>query len=112
MSIALTSDKKSLLVSDTKSQLKLFNNLLGEELKLYTGHTCTQYPIKCKIAKDNSYFATGSEDGLCYLYGFLDKSPIGTLYGHTDVVSSVDINKKDGSAVTSSFDGTVKFWIA
>lgn len=86
--------------------------MLGEELNTYTGHTCKQYPIKCKIAKDNSFFATGSEDGLCYLYGFLDKKPIGTLYGHTDVVSSVDLSKKDGSAVTSSFDGTIKYWVA
>ena len=86
--------------------------MLGEELNTYTGHACKQYPIKCKIAKDNSFFATGSEDGLCYLYGFLDKKPIGTLYGHTDVVSSVDLSKKDGSAVTSSFDGTIKYWVA
>ena len=112
VALDLTGDKKSLLISDTKSQLRLFNINMGEELSLYKGHQCQKYPIKCKIAKDNSFFATGSEDGICYLYGFLDKKPIGTLYGHTDVVSGVDLNKKTGAAATCSFDGTVKYWVA
>ena len=108
----LTADKKSLIISDTKSTIHLFNFHMGEDLSQYKSHTCLKYPTKCRISKDNSFFASGSEDGICYLYNFLENKPIGTLYGHTDVVTGVDINRKTGDMVTGSFDGTIKYWIS
>ena len=106
----MTADHKSLIVSNAKSEISLFNYELGEELNTYKGHIVQKYPIKCRISKDNSFFATGSEDGQCYLYNFLEKKHTSTLYGHTDVVSCVDINRKTGHAATGSFDCTVKYW--
>lgn len=112
VAIDLTPDSQSLLVADNKSSVKLFSVKLGEQLAAYTGHTCTKYAIKCKAAADGSFFAVGSEDAVCYLYGYLNNKPIGTLYGHTDVVAAVDVNRKTGAVVTGAFDGTVKYWVA
>lgn len=107
----INADKKSLVISDTKSTIHLFNFQLGEELATFQSHVCQKYPTKCRIARDSSFFGTGSEDGICYLYNFLESKPIGTLYGHTDVVTGVDINRKSGNMITASFDGSLKYWV-
>ena len=107
----LTPDKKSLIISDSRSEIRLWNIQSGDELQIYKGHKVQRYPVKCKIARDASFFVTGSEDGLCYVYNFLETKPIGNLYGHLDSVVAVDINRKTGAVVTGSFDGNIKIWV-
>ena len=107
----MTADKKSLIVNTLDSKIRLLNIGLGEELAVYEGHQNKNYMVNCKLSKDNSFFVTGSEDGVGYVYQFLSTVPVGRLYGHNDTVSSVDVSRKDGSVLTGSYDGTLRLWI-
>ena len=110
VSMDLTADKKSLIIGTLDSKIRLWSIGMGEELNGYSGHTNKSYVIKSKLSKDNSYFVTGSEDGKCFFYQFLDSDPCHRINAHSDVVSCVDVNRKNGALLTASHDKTIKLW--
>lgn len=108
----LTTDKKSLLLSTTGNKIFQFNIVFGESLNTYQGHILKNYSINVKLSKDNSFFATGSEDGYVYYYTLLENTPKFSAKAHNGVISCQDICKKDNSMVTCSHDGKVVLWKA
>lgn len=113
VSMDMTIDKKSLLLSCLNGEIYLFNIIFGECLSAYNGHQIKDYSIRLKLSKDNSFFVTGSEDSSICFYTLLEKKPKHILKGqncHKKAVSCVDLNKKDNSMVSCSHDGQIIFW--
>lgn len=80
-------------------------------MSTYEGHKVSNYSVKVRLNKDNSFFATGSEDGNVYFYTLLEKTPKFVLPAHgRSVVSCIDINRKDNSMVSCSHDGKIVLW--
>ncbi|XP_047145181.1 telomerase protein component 1 isoform X1 [Hydra vulgaris] len=56
------------------------------------------------------YIYTASDDGSVKAYQPFKPNFLKEMFGHSDVLTDIDVNIKDGSVVTSSVDQSIKVW--
>ena len=98
-SISYTNNGDYILVSTLDDTHRLYGNIIPEAvkpacIKLYKGHSNRKYNIFATTYYRNnkSYIISGSENNLIYMWDANDRSVIGTLSGHTDVVLAIACN--------------------
>jgi mitogen-activated protein kinase organizer 1 len=109
ISMDLTRDQRSLLLSGMDSIIRFTDNFDGSTLNTYQGHSVATSLIRLKLNFSNDYFAVGSEDGGIYLFDLLKPGPIKVLSKHTQASTSIDISEND-TLVSGSLDGSVCIW--
>jgi WD40 repeat protein len=61
--------------------------------------------------KNQSYFYTGHEDGTIRMFDIRNiQSPVQSVKKHTDRIHSLFYTSSTGELITSSLDGTIRFW--
>lgn len=109
-SVKSTYDKNCILVNCLNNSLRLIDKEEGELLNTFVGHKNAEYKVEGCLSSDDAYVLSGSEDGLIYIWDLVDAKVVRTLTGHKKSVCSLSYHPKMTALVSSSADGTVRFW--
>jgi len=109
-SVSLTHDGNCILVSCLNSTLRLLDKEAGELLNEYKGHKNQTYKIENTVTNDDAYVLGGSEDNDIYIWDLVESSVAARLKGHIKPVCGMSFNPKEVSLLTSSVDGTIRYW--
>ncbi|CAI4224389.1 unnamed protein product [Auanema sp. JU1783] len=93
-SVHFTPDGNCVLASTQDGNVRLMDKSNGKMLTQYKGHTNSEYKIESCILQNIEQVATGSEDGLIYIYGLLDSNVLAKLEHPSKIVHSVTAHPK------------------
>ena len=114
-SVKLSHDQNCILASTLDSVIRLFDKGTGELLSSYKAHTNNNYKIDSCLTNSDAYIVSGSEDHVIYFWNLVESNMIHTLKGHTGTVCGLSASPVDINGVTpivsSSTDGTVRYWL-
>jgi mitogen-activated protein kinase organizer 1 len=69
-------DGQSMLVQTLNSKIRLLDKESGTLLNTYTGHTNTEYRLRCTFTRMDTHIVSGSEDGAVVCWDILEVSII------------------------------------
>lgn len=90
------------------SSIPVFDNDLGEQVKLLIGHTKAVSSVA--FASDGWRLVSGSADKTVRLWDFVSGQLLLTLEGHLDEVIDVAFSPDGRRVASGSHDGTVRLW--
>ncbi|KAJ2348222.1 hypothetical protein GGH91_001485 [Coemansia sp. RSA 2671] len=99
--------------------IQLVDRADGKAMAAFSGHICQSYRIQCDA--NDSLVASGSEDGLVYVWDVLRGDESGSakyrLGGHSGIVNTVEFhpsaksdNSKGQAMLSAASDGSVIIW--
>mmetsp|Transcript_1345 Transcript_1345/g.3126 ORF Transcript_1345/g.3126 Transcript_1345/m.3126 type:complete len:310 (-) Transcript_1345:190-1119(-) len=108
--MAISNDDQCVLVGCLDNKLRLFDRSEGDLLNSYEGHKHSQYRIGCCLTGDDAFVIGGSEDGKVYFWNLVEGNVVHKLDAHYRAVACIAYHPSAVSMLTSSADGSVKFW--
>lgn len=109
--VRFTRDQQAFLVGSLDSTLRLFDPDSGVLLNAYTGHTNTKYRIQATLFSNDAYLASGSEEGVLYVWDLVAGTVRHSFAGHSKAISCVAAHpKSDTMLLSASLDGTLRLW--
>ena len=107
---------KYILAGTLDSHLRLWDYTDGKIIKSYRGHVNNRYCIFSTFVVTHpvKHIASGSENGLIFIWDLQTKEILQTLAGHTDVVLAVAAHPTNCVLASGALekDKTVKIWSA
>lgn len=116
-SVSLSHDENCILTSTLDSTLRLFDKNSGELLGTYKGHVNTNFKIDSCFTNSDAYVISGSENHSIYFWSLVETTMVHTLKGHTGTVCGLATSPVDHIGgvtplLSSSTDGTVRYWVS
>jgi len=68
------------------------------------------YKIHSRLSNNDAYVISGSEDGKIYIWDLLEGNMLISFQAHSNVVTCVSFHPRYNYMISTSVDGTVKFW--
>ncbi|KAI9676406.1 MAG: hypothetical protein M1817_000563 [Caeruleum heppii] len=110
-SVQQTKDSAAVLISTLDSTVRLLDKGNGNLLQTYKGHTNTQYRIRSRLALNDAFVVSGSEDGSIHVWDLLEGKLATTLEAHGGkVASALAVNNARKEWSSAGTDGTVQLW--
>lgn len=110
LGFCLTKDEKSVLCACMADAMVLLDKSDGTVLATYRGHNHRTLKIECGFAKSDALVFAGSEDGFVFFWDILDATVKKRFQAHEETICSCVVHREQNSLLTSSTDGTIKFW--
>lgn len=106
--LALSGDGANLLSGSKDRTARMWDTGSGVQLQVYVGH---RGPVLSTALGPTGAIATGSADKTAIVWHAVSGEPVRQLAGHKDWVTAVTFEPTGLDALlTSSTDGTVRFW--
>ncbi|RYP79971.1 hypothetical protein DL770_006446 [Monosporascus sp. CRB-9-2] len=112
-SISISQDSRHLLVNHANGVAQLIDLVTREPVQSYTGHKGSDYYVIRSTfgGADESFVASGSEDGFIYIWHKASAQLVEKLNGHDPRVNSVAWSPTDPCLFAScGDDGKIKIW--
>lgn len=109
-SIALSNDGECILAACLDSTLRLIERNHGKLLKTYVGHRNVGVKIDCCFRNNDDQVVIGSEDGLIYIWDFIEAVIDQKLDTGIGPVISIATQPTGQILATGGVDGVVKIW--
>lgn len=111
-SLSLSGDSDHALLSLSCKEIHLWNLTRLELVHKFAGHQQARFAIRsCFGAPGDSCIASGSEDGVVYIWSRASERVVQKLIGHESGVNAVSWHPRDTSVLASGGDdGTVRLW--
>ncbi|KAK7757214.1 hypothetical protein SLS62_000763 [Diatrype stigma] len=113
MSISISQDSRHLLVNHQNGVAQLIDLFTREPVQTYTGHNGgEEFVIRSTFGgADESFVASGSEDGFIYIWHKASAQLVEKLTGHTPRCNSIAWSPTDPCLFAScGDDGKIKIW--
>lgn len=107
-SLAISSNKKTLISSGANSTIKIWDLELNKEIFTFLGHSGCVWSVA--ISPDNKTAASGSGDNTIKIWDINTGKLIHTFLGHSNAVNSVTFSPDGKILASGSLDRTVKIW--
>lgn len=108
-SVDISADNKTLATASWGGLVVLWDIGTGKTLRTISPHNrlgCYQV----KLMPDNVYFISAGLDKKLKIIEIDTGEEIKTLIGHTDLVTSINLNPAGDKFITTSKDGTIRIW--
>ncbi|WVR09038.1 hypothetical protein IAU60_006098 [Kwoniella sp. DSM 27419] len=101
---------KYLLTGSADRTIRLWNPLLGKEIKCYRGHAQEVLALDIGSAHDNAKFASSGGDKTVFVWDVPSGTIIRRLQGHFGKINAVAFNTDAQVLATAGFDAKVMLW--
>ncbi|RHZ79087.1 hypothetical protein Glove_152g50 [Diversispora epigaea] len=109
-SVSVSNDTNCILASSLDDTVRLMDRENGGLLNSFKGHKNSTYKIRSCLSNNDAHVISGSEDGIIYIWDLLEGNVLKTLSAHSGVVTCVAYNSRLDAMISSSVDGTSKYW--
>ncbi|RGB37439.1 WD40-repeat-containing domain protein [Rhizophagus diaphanus] len=109
-SVCISGDNNCILASSLDSTIRLMDRENGGLLNDFKGHENVSYKIHSRLSNNDAYVISGSEDGKIYIWDLLEGNLLTSFQAHFNVVTCVSVHPRHNYMISTSVDGTVKFW--
>ncbi|BEJ15135.1 hypothetical protein CspHIS471_0409020 [Cutaneotrichosporon sp. HIS471] len=99
---------KYLLSGSSDRTIRLWNPILGKEIKSYKGHA--HEVLALDISHDNARFASSGGDKMVLLWDVMSGQVLRRLQGHFGKINAVAFNNDGGILASAGFDAKVMLW--
>jgi WD40 repeat protein len=112
-SLSVSSDDRFALINLSNKTLHVWDIVSMRLVHSYVGHEQARFAIRsCFGGPFEAFIASGSEDGVVYIWNREQEKLVQTLHGHDGPVNSVSWNPKNcGMIASGGDDGFVRVWI-
>ncbi|KAJ2784102.1 hypothetical protein H4R18_001324 [Coemansia javaensis] len=113
MSLALSADSRYCIAELRDGELHMWDLAARTRMRAFSGHTQGQFVIRCTFAGiDDRLVATGSEDGMVYVWNRATGRLLAQLKGHTKTINVCAWSTPAAALATAADDKTIRIWPA
>ena len=109
-SLALADEGRFVLCGTGDGQICIYGLATGKLLKRLTGHTGSVTALVADFSEGRQLVFSGGMDKTVRIWDFARDCELKRLDGHADLVDAVIMAPGGESIVSSSWDGTLRFW--
>ncbi|KLT40286.1 WD40 repeat-like protein [Cutaneotrichosporon oleaginosum] len=99
---------KYLLSGSSDRTIRLWNPILGKEIKAYKGHA--HEILALDISHDNARFASCGGDKVVLLWDVMSGQVLRRMQGHFGKINAVAFNNDGGILASAGFDAKILLW--
>ena len=108
-SVDISADSKMLATADWGGYVMIWDIETGKRIQAVSPHNRSAV-YQVKFAPSGVYFISAGLDRLLKLTEIDTGEEIRTFTGHTELVSSINLNPAGDKIITSGWDGTIRIW--
>jgi len=108
-SVDISADGTMLATADWGGYVMIWDIASGKRIQIVSPHDRTAV-YQVKFAPSGVYFISAGLDRKLKLTEIDTGEEIRTFTGHTDLVSSINLNSEGNRIITSGWDGTIRIW--
>ncbi|CAI2182117.1 10439_t:CDS:2 [Funneliformis geosporum] len=109
-SVRVSGDNNCILASSLDNSIRLMDRANGGLLNEFKGHKNASYKIHSCLSNNDAHVISGSEDGQIYIWDLLEGNLLTSFKAHSNVVTCVTIHPRYDYMISTSVDGTAKYW--